>query len=1034
MFCCLSITATASDLYKVFVRSQADAELLTSAGVEAVLRVEGGYLVLADDRAVKIIHSSKLESHLLASGIDKNQLAIDKSHDRTTMARYETIYEEDNLRLFRVESEIWPTFDAEDQLSPILIENLSITYQKKMVYNPRAMSGIVGLDSLIDLVSQDSIESYMYRLQAFNGRVAGTDSNHAATAWLASKLESFGYDSVVFDSFTFTAQGNLKQCRNVIATKVGNRLPQWQVIVGAHMDAVNGSPGADDNGTGTAGVLELARILANVETDLTFIFVPFDGEEWGLYGSWHYANRAAVRGDHIVYMLNMDMIAEITNSDRSNLYYGDETAFSELWADLADSLTGITATFRGSSGGSDHYPFAQNGFHATFVQEYYFSNVYHSPQDSTTYLNFEYMTRMVKASLATVYTVNLLPPPVIITSVIDGGDGQSLQVNWESMSPELIDHFWIYYWISSGSDVDSIQVPGTESSALLTGLLELRNYGIYVLPFNSEGQTSVEYDTAYARTYTIPQEVEGLAAAPVYHGIGLSWNRNLELDMSHYRIVRDYTLLPDNVTDTTFIDDDPALGKAIHSYMVFAVDTDGINSDTVNGERVTSKAAMMDQGRILAINRSHMSPNAYLVDETITGGFLRDALTGYDFDYMSDTAHAIEEKTSQLSLYDLIDYELVIVGGESARSDDFAASASMGGRLDTLAYYMSIGGKLIIFGRWGELDFEATLYYNPGSPEYSYNQVFNIAARNLTLTSSTSTELFSDLIGGHSQLSGYPDLMWDSTATVSHSSPYTDVSGIPCVTYPTFNSAGLEILYTYNSSDDGSVNEGQPMAWRDPGHYVFFEFPLSFMERDLAISTIDRAVSDFGFDMGTVAAYPDTVDIWADETEMIDIFIGNLTGGHSAGDIDVSSIIINSALAPISTEIVPSHPDFTGEALKATFGSAEFAATYGEIMGPGNSESFLISWNYLAETDTNVLNGDVVVHGYICGDPNTDGTVNIADAVYLINYTFKSGPAPFPHDAGDTNGDGGISTGDIVYIVSYVFKGGFAPVCTPWKK
>jgi len=71
----------------------------------------------------------------------------------------------------------------------------------------------------------------------------------------------------------------------------------------------------------------------------------------------------------------------------------------------------------------------------------------------------------------------------------------------------------------------------------------------------------------------------------------------------------------------------------------------------------------------------------------------------------------------------------------------------------------------------------------------------------------------------------------------------------------------------------------------------------------------------------------------------------------------------------------------------------------------------------------------VVVPAYICGDANGDGEANVGDAVFLINYTFKGGPAPDPIEAGDANGDGQCNVGDAVYLISYVFKGGPAPVC-----
>ena len=69
------------------------------------------------------------------------------------------------------------------------------------------------------------------------------------------------------------------------------------------------------------------------------------------------------------------------------------------------------------------------------------------------------------------------------------------------------------------------------------------------------------------------------------------------------------------------------------------------------------------------------------------------------------------------------------------------------------------------------------------------------------------------------------------------------------------------------------------------------------------------------------------------------------------------------------------------------------------------------------------------VKPYICGDANEDGAVNLADAIFIINYAFRSGPSPDPVPAGDPNCDNAINVGDVVHIVNYVFKGGPEPCC-----
>ncbi len=78
--------------------------------------------------------------------------------------------------------------------------------------------------------------------------------------------------------------------------------------------------------------------------------------------------------------------------------------------------------------------------------------------------------------------------------------------------------------------------------------------------------------------------------------------------------------------------------------------------------------------------------------------------------------------------------------------------------------------------------------------------------------------------------------------------------------------------------------------------------------------------------------------------------------------------------------------------------------------------------------DEQLFSFDVVLP-YVCGDANGDGDINVADGVYIINYVFKSGPAPEPLEAGDANCDGDNNIADGVYIINYVFKSGPEPCC-----
>jgi hypothetical protein len=404
--------AEADDLYKVRVRDAADTQRLRAVGVEPLVRLTDGYLVLADEAAARRLLLTQLKWALIISEVSTGDLAFDGRLDRANVGLFPLVFEQDNLRLYRVDQTESAADLESHQLIPVNRSRPAIEFAEAPQLRESAVTTAADLATLIAGVERDSLESYLERLQAFFRRYTATDSIYAARDWIAGKFAEFEYDSVVFDNF----QTSLGESQNVIAYKVGSTWPNQQIVIGAHYDAVSTSPGADDNGTGTAGVLEIARVLQDVETEMTFIFILFAAEEQGLYGSYHYADEAAARGDSIIYMLNMDMIGHYENTVMASLYHGPDVTFSELWQALADSLVGLVGVLEGNSVGSDHWPFSQKGYPVTFVAENIFSSVYHTYRDSTTYVDYDYMTNMVKASLATAYQVNVLavPQPTII--------------------------------------------------------------------------------------------------------------------------------------------------------------------------------------------------------------------------------------------------------------------------------------------------------------------------------------------------------------------------------------------------------------------------------------------------------------------------------------------------------------------------------------------------------------------------------------------------------------------------------------------
>lgn len=275
-------------------------------------------------------------------------------------------------------------------------------------------AGVVAdwIQTLVDQVSLDSLRSYNQRLQSFQTRYSYSDSIASARAWIMDKFASFGIDSLYLDHF-FSDSDQW----NVVATVPGTLEPDALIVVGGHYDSVTYgqspgpttyAPGADDNGSGTAATLEIARIIAENPLPQTVVFVPFAQEEQGLRGSNAYATEAFAGGKDIRFMLNMDMIGYKPNTTNVKLLHDPPSAaVADLMVNLAATYAGLTGIKGSASGNSDHWPFMQKGWRAVFAHEYIFnSQGWHKNTDIVDSMNFDYMTKVVKLALATVASLS----------------------------------------------------------------------------------------------------------------------------------------------------------------------------------------------------------------------------------------------------------------------------------------------------------------------------------------------------------------------------------------------------------------------------------------------------------------------------------------------------------------------------------------------------------------------------------------------------------------------------------------------------
>ncbi|MEW5872648.1 MAG: M20/M25/M40 family metallo-hydrolase [Chloroflexota bacterium] len=200
---------------------------------------------------------------------------------------------------------------------------------------------------------------------------------------------------------------------NVVAEQPGSD-ENCIYLLTAHLDDTSPTyttraPGADDNASGVAGVLMAADILSHYQFTCTLRYVLFTGEEQGLLGSEAYAEDAAQRGDPILGVLNLDMIAYNTPNSpatiemdiRSGQAGYQDRVLSRMVSDviLAYQIDLIPLVYASSDAGSDQFSFWAEGFPAVEVIEDWDDHTphYHELTDTVSTLNMPYFTDYVKA-------------------------------------------------------------------------------------------------------------------------------------------------------------------------------------------------------------------------------------------------------------------------------------------------------------------------------------------------------------------------------------------------------------------------------------------------------------------------------------------------------------------------------------------------------------------------------------------------------------------------------------------------------------
>ncbi len=244
----------------------------------------------------------------------------------------------------------------------------------------------------------------------------------SAAEYIHNRLREFGYDPA---TQTYTVNG--RTVTNLAAQINGVSKPEETIVIGAHYDSVVGTPGANDNASGVAAVLELARLFKSGRPGRTIRFVFFANEEPPYFqtnemGSWVYARQLRRQGVHVAGMIAVETIGFYSNAHGSqhypslmSLFYPDTGNFIAFVGDpdSRDLLHRCVRVFRQSTdfpsegaapppdmpgvGWSDHWSFWQQRWPAIMVTDtapFRYAQ-YHQPEDTLNNLDFDKMARVV---------------------------------------------------------------------------------------------------------------------------------------------------------------------------------------------------------------------------------------------------------------------------------------------------------------------------------------------------------------------------------------------------------------------------------------------------------------------------------------------------------------------------------------------------------------------------------------------------------------------------------------------------------------
>ncbi|TMR10912.1 Zn-dependent exopeptidase M28 [Nonomuraea turkmeniaca] len=264
------------------------------------------------------------------------------------------------------------------------------------------------VQDLVKLVDEDGFRANLAALVAHGTRHSLNSGFKAAAEGARDVLRQLGYSASLVP-ITVGSGSSF----NIVAESTGvGAAPRGRVLVTAHIDSINieggpsaPAPGADDNGSGAAGLLEMARVFAGTQTEHDLCLLLFGGEEQGLFGSREYVSMLTrTDRDRIRAVINMDMIATLNTTAPTVLLEGADLsqALIDELAAAAATYTSLTVQTSLNPFASDHVPFIDASIPAVLTIEgadRANENV-HTGNDKLTHIHFDLALDILRMNVA----------------------------------------------------------------------------------------------------------------------------------------------------------------------------------------------------------------------------------------------------------------------------------------------------------------------------------------------------------------------------------------------------------------------------------------------------------------------------------------------------------------------------------------------------------------------------------------------------------------------------------------------------------